>query len=86
MGGIQGFPASASRRAVRAFTLCLIYRFAGEWLARLPHPFTREDEEADYCRHLSVQQAEFSTTMALNRPMAGRIFFEQLIRDNNDST
>jgi hypothetical protein len=21
-----------------------IYRFAGKWLARLPHPFTREDE------------------------------------------
>jgi hypothetical protein len=21
-----------------------IYRFAGKWLARLPHPFTAEDE------------------------------------------
>ncbi len=61
-----------------------IYRFAGKWLARLPHPFTREDEEADYRWQLSVQQAEFSTTMALDRPMAGRIFFEQLIRDNLD--
>ena len=61
-----------------------IYRFAGKWLARLPHPFTREDEQADYCWQLSVQQAEFSTTMALDRPVAGRIFFEQLIRDNID--
>ena len=61
-----------------------IYRFAGKWLARLPHPFTRADEDADYRWQLSVQQVEFSTTMALDRPMAGRIFFEQLIRDNID--
>ena len=61
-----------------------IYRFAGKWLARLPHPFTREDEDADYCWQLSVQQVEFSTTMALDRPASGRIFFEQLIRDNID--
>jgi hypothetical protein len=61
-----------------------IYRFAGKWLARLPHPFTREDEQADYCWQLSVQQVEFSTSMALDRPVAGRIFFEQLIRDNID--
>ena len=61
-----------------------IYRFAGKWLARLPHPFTRADEDADYCWQLSVQQAEFSTTMALDRPASGRIFFEQLIRDNID--
>jgi hypothetical protein len=61
-----------------------IYRFAGKWLARLPHPFTREDEEADYRWQLSVQQIEFSTTMALDRPLSGRIFFEQLIRDNID--
>ena len=61
-----------------------IYRFAGKWLARLPHPFTAEDEQADYRWQLSVQQIEFSTTMALDRPIAGRIFFEQLIRDNLD--
>src|SRR5260221_3907648 len=61
-----------------------IYRFAGKWLARLPHPFTREDEQADYRWQLSVQQAEFSTTMALDRRVSVRIFFEQLIRDNID--
>ena len=61
-----------------------IYRFAGKWLARLPHPFTREDEDADYRWQLSVQQVEFSTTMALDRPAFGWVFFEQLIRDNID--
>ena len=54
------------------------------WLPRLPHPFTREDEQADYRWQLSVQQAEFSTTVALDRPASGRIFSGQLIRDNID--
>ena len=61
-----------------------IYRFAGKWLARLPQPFTRADEDADYRWQLSDGQIEFSTTMALDRPVTGRIFFEQLIRDNLD--
>jgi hypothetical protein len=61
-----------------------IYRFAGKWLARLPQPFTRADEDADYRWQLSVQQVEFSTTMAVDRPLNGRIFFDQLIRDNLD--
>jgi hypothetical protein len=38
----------------------------------------------DYRWQLSVQQIEFSTTMALDRPLSGRIFFEQLICDNLD--
>ena len=61
-----------------------IYRFAGKWLARLPQPFTRHDEDADYRWQLSVQQIEFSATMALDRPVASRIFFDQLVRDNLD--
>ena len=61
-----------------------IYRFAGKWLARLPQPFTRADEDADYCWQLSVKQIEFSTTMTLDRPLSGRIFSGQLIRDNLD--
>jgi hypothetical protein len=61
-----------------------IYRLAGKWLARLPQPFTRADEDADYRWQLSDGQVEFSTTMALDRPLSGRIFFEQLIRDNLD--
>ncbi len=34
----------------------------------LPQLFTRADEDADYRWQLSVKQAEFSTTMALDRP------------------
>ena len=76
--------AGAVQRICDGLTDQKIYRFAGEWLARLPQPFTRADEDADYRWQLSVHQVEFSTTMALDRPLAGRIFFEQLIRDNLD--
>ena len=61
-----------------------LYAFAGKWLARLPHPFTAEDDDADYRWELSAQQIEFATTAVLDRPQSGRIFFEQLIRDNID--
>ena len=62
---------AAVQRICDGLTDQKIYRFAGKWLARLPHPFTRADEDADYCWQLSVQQAEFSTTMALDRPASG---------------
>jgi hypothetical protein len=53
-----------------------------KWLARLPHPFTPGDREAGYRYDISVLQAEFSLTQMLDKPMTGRVFFEQVIRDN----
>ena len=76
--------AEAVQRICDGLTDQKIYRFAGKWLARLPQPFTRADQDADYRWQLPVHQVEFSTTMALDRPVSGRIFFEQLIRDNLD--
>jgi hypothetical protein len=61
-----------------------IEALAGKWLARLPYPFTAEDTAADYRYEVSVLQAEFSLTQMLDRPLAGRVFFEQMIRDNLD--
>jgi hypothetical protein len=55
-----------------------------KWLARLPHPFSALDRAAGYRYDLSILQAEFSLTQMLDRPVAGRIFFEQVIRDNLD--
>jgi hypothetical protein len=55
-----------------------------KWLAILPHPFTGDDIAAGYTYELSILQAEFSLTQVLDRPAAGRIFFEQVIRDNLD--
>ena len=54
----------------------------GKWLAILPNPFTAEDEVAGYCYELSVLQAEFSLTQIPGAPVAGRIFFGQVLRDN----
>jgi hypothetical protein len=55
-----------------------------KWLAILPNPFTDDDEAAGYRYELSVLQAEFSLTKMLDRPVSGRIFFEQVLRDNLD--
>jgi hypothetical protein len=54
------------------------------WLRRLPHPFTAADRAAGYRYDISILQAEFSLTQVLDRPTTGRIFFEQVIRDNLD--
>jgi hypothetical protein len=56
----------------------------GKWLDKLPYPFTDEDTTAGYRYDISVVQAEFSLTQMLDRPVTGRIFLEQLIRDNLD--
>jgi hypothetical protein len=61
-----------------------ITALAAKWLGILPHPFTAEDTAAGYGYELSVLQAEFSLTQMLDSPVTGRIFFEQLIRDNLD--
>jgi hypothetical protein len=55
-----------------------------KWLAILPHPFTPADRAGGYRYDLSILQAEFSLTQTLDRPVSGRVFFEQVIRDNLD--
>lgn len=55
-----------------------------KWLAILPHPFSPADRRAGYRYELSLLQTEFSLTQTLDRPVTGRIFFEQVIRDNLD--
>ena len=55
-----------------------------KWLAILPNPFTDADRAAGYRYEISVLQAEFSLTQMLDRPVSGRVFFEQVIRDNLD--
>jgi hypothetical protein len=50
----------------------------------LPNPFTDTDRAPGYRYDISVLQAEFSLTQMLDRPVSGRIFFEQVIRDNLD--
>ena len=56
----------------------------GKWLGRLPHPFTARDRKAGYHYDLSILQAEFSLTMVMDRAVMGRVFFEEVIRENLD--
>jgi hypothetical protein len=54
------------------------------WLGKLPHPFAPRDREAGYRYDLSILQAEFSLTQILDRPLSGRMLFEEIIRENLD--
>jgi hypothetical protein len=55
-----------------------------KWLGILPHPFSTEDRQAGYRYDMSILQAEFSRTQVLDRPVSGRLFFEEVIRENLD--
>ena len=61
-----------------------IDRFVRKWLARLPHPFSAADRRAGYRYDISILQAEFSLTQTLDQPLSGRVFFEEVIRENLD--
>jgi hypothetical protein len=61
-----------------------IDRFFRKWLKILPHPFDAADRTAGYRYELSMLQVEFSLTQVLDRPLAGRVLFEEIIRENLD--
>ena len=61
-----------------------IDRLLRKWLQRLPHPFPASDRAAGYRYQLSILQAEFSLTQVLDQPVTGRVFFEEVIRENLD--
>jgi hypothetical protein len=79
----NGFAAVDDTAAVQAicdsFDETVIWDLAAKWMAILPCPFT-----AGYRYEVSILQAEFSLTQVLDAPVTGRIFFEQVIRDNLD--
>ena len=55
-----------------------------KWFRKLPHPFTAKDRQAGYRYQISILQAEFSLTQVLDRPVTGRVLFEEIIRENLD--
>jgi hypothetical protein len=55
-----------------------------KWLRRIPHPFAPAHRAAGYRYQLSILQAEFALTQVLDRPVTGRCFFEEVIRENLD--
>jgi hypothetical protein len=85
----NGFAAVDAPAAVQAICDRLgpdqIRALLDKWLAILPNPFTDADRAVGYRYELSILQAEFSLTQVLDRPVTGRVFFEQVIRDNLDA-
>jgi hypothetical protein len=61
-----------------------IEAFLARWLERLPMPLTSTDRQAGYDWRLSIWQMEVSLTQVFDRPVEGRKFFEEVIRDNMD--
>jgi hypothetical protein len=55
-----------------------------KWLKRISLPLRVEDRQAGYEWDLSIWQMEVSLTQIFDRPLRGREFFEQIIRDNLD--
>ena len=60
----------------QAITSTRIDRLLSKWLA---HPFTAEDRRAGNRFDISILQAEFSLTPVFERPVQGRVFFEEVI-------
>jgi hypothetical protein len=76
--------ADPEQRLSDELTADKIDRLLRKWLRRLPHPFPARDRAAGYRYQLSILQAEFSLTQVLDQPVTGRIFFEEVIRENLD--
>ena len=55
-----------------------------KWLALLPHPFAASDRQQGIRYDISMLQAEFARTEVFDRPLAGRVFFEEVVRENLD--
>ena len=82
----NGFAACDDVPALQAICNSLdedkIEALARKWLAILPSPYSPADQAAGYRYDISVLQAEFSLTQVLDKPVSGRIFFDQVIHDN----
>jgi hypothetical protein len=61
-----------------------ISRFLRKWQLRLPCPFRLTEQRAGYRYDVSMTQVEFALTQVVQRPVHGRIFFEEVIRENLD--
>jgi len=61
-----------------------VQAFFDRWVQRLPWPLTPADRAAGFAHRLAIWQMEVSLTQVFDRPVQGRHFFEELIRENLD--
>jgi hypothetical protein len=50
----------------------------------ISHPFTTSQQTAGYRYEISMCQVEFALTQIVVRPVHGRTFFEEVLRENLD--
>ncbi len=75
---------TSCRRSVTGLGPGAVKNFFWRWLDRLPSPFTPADMRAGYVYDLAFRQFEVSDTRVFERPQAGRMWFEGVIRDHLD--
>jgi len=84
----NGFLSCADPQRLQAMCQALgaeqVQAFFDKWRAKLPWPLTANDQAAGYQHRLSIWQMEVSRTHVFIRPLRGREFFEQVIRENLD--
>ena len=84
----NGFLSCAGARKLQEICDSLgpeeIDRVFRKWLARIPLPLRSQDRDSGYDWNLSMWQVEVSLTQIFDRPVRGREFFEEVIRDNLD--
>lgn len=61
-----------------------VHSFFWRWLQRLPCPFTKAEMRSGYVYELAFRQFEVCETCVFDRPQAGRMWFEGVIRDHLD--
>jgi hypothetical protein len=61
-----------------------VQAFFDRWVPRLPLPLTAQDQAAGFGYRLSLLQMEVSRTQVFDRPLRGREFFEEVLRDQLD--
>ena len=61
-----------------------VQRFFDRWSKQIPWPLTAKDRAAGFKHKLSLWQVEVSLTHVFDKPVQGRYFFEEVIRDNLD--
>ena len=74
----------AMQRLADGLTAERIDALLRKWLARLPHPFSADDRRRGIRYDVSILQAEFALTQVFDRPVQGRVFFEQVLREHLD--
>ena len=61
-----------------------VQAFFDRWSHHLPWPLSTTDRAAGYDHKLTIWQMEISLTQVFDRPLHGRLFFEEVIRDHLD--